>query len=66
MNNPDHVLVVDDDLEIRSLLRDYLEKNGYRVTAVGDGKTMWAAFDEARKTRRPVAVLVGDEYHGFH
>jgi two-component system OmpR family response regulator len=48
MNNPDHVLVVDDDLEIRSLLRDYLEKNGYRVTAVGDGKAMWAAFDEAR------------------
>jgi two-component system OmpR family response regulator len=44
----DHVLIVDDDLEIRSLLRDYLEKNGYRVTAVGDGKAMWAAIEEAR------------------
>ncbi|MDB5809816.1 MAG: ompR5 [Betaproteobacteria bacterium] len=43
----DHVLVVDDDAEIRSLLRAYLEKNGYRVTAVGDGKAMWTAFDEA-------------------
>jgi two-component system OmpR family response regulator len=48
MSAQDHVLVVDDDLDIRSLLRDYLEKNGYRVTAVGDGKSMWAAFDEAR------------------
>ena len=48
MSTQDHVLVVDDDLDIRSLLRDYLEKNGYRVTAVGDGKAMWAAFDEAR------------------
>ena len=48
MSAQDHVLVVDDDLDIRSLLRDYLEKNGYPVTAVGDGKAMWAAFDEAR------------------
>jgi two-component system, OmpR family, response regulator len=48
MNAQDHVLVVDDDLEIRSLLRDYLQKNGYRVTAVGDGKGMWQAFEAAR------------------
>jgi hypothetical protein len=24
------------------------------------------AFEEARNTKRPVAVLVGDEYHGFN
>jgi len=24
------------------------------------------AFAEAQKTKRPVAVLVGDEYHGFN
>ena len=48
MNAQDHVLVVDDDLEIRTLLCDYLQKNGYRVTAVGDGKGMWAAFDHAQ------------------
>jgi two-component system OmpR family response regulator len=48
MNAQDHVLVVDDDLDIRSLLRDYLQKNGYRVTAVGDGKGMWTALDAAR------------------
>lgn len=40
-----HVLVVDDDAEIRSLLREYLQKNDYRVTVVADGKGMWAALD---------------------
>ncbi len=48
MDTQDHVLVVDDDAEIRSLLRDYLQKNGYRVTAVADGRAMWAAFDAAK------------------
>ena len=48
MTTPDHVLVVDDDAEIRSLLREYLQKNGYRVTAVADGKGLWAALDAGR------------------
>jgi len=48
MTAPDHVLVVDDDAEIRNLLREYLEKNGYRVTAVADGKGMWAVLELVR------------------
>jgi len=44
----DHILVVDDDLEIRRLLKAYLEKNGLRVTTAGDGNGMWAALDQAR------------------
>jgi len=44
----DHVLVVDDDQEIRTLLREYLQKNGYRVTAVADGRGMWAALQQAQ------------------
>ena len=44
MESPDHILVVDDDAEIRSLLGDYLRKNGYRATAVADGKAMWTAL----------------------
>ena len=48
MTTPDHVLVVDDDAEIRSLLREYLQKNGYRVTAVADGKGLWATLDAGR------------------
>jgi len=42
-----HILIVDDDREIRSLLRDYLEKNGYRATAVADGKSMRRALEQS-------------------
>ena len=45
---PDHILVVDDDREIRSLLGDYLEKNGFRATAVADGRAMWNALEQSR------------------
>jgi two-component system OmpR family response regulator len=44
----DHIFIVDDDAEIRDLLRDYLQKNGYRVTAVADGKAMRSALERAR------------------
>ncbi len=40
MNSTDHILIVDDDRDIRALLGDYLQKNGYRVTLVADGKRM--------------------------
>jgi len=45
MSSQDHVLVVDDDAEIRDLLSEYLRKNGYRVTAVAEGKGMWSALE---------------------
>ena len=45
MDAPDHILIVDDDAEIRSLLTKYLVKNGLRVTAVGDGRAMAQALD---------------------
>ena len=40
MEAQDHILIVDDDAEIRSLLGDYLRKNGYRATVAADGKAM--------------------------
>jgi signal transduction histidine kinase len=40
MDAPDHIRIVDDDAEIRSLLGQYLVKNGFRVTAVGDGRAI--------------------------
>jgi two-component system OmpR family response regulator len=48
MDTPDHILIVDDDAEIRSLLSRYLQKNGLRATAVADGRAMWQALDAAR------------------
>lgn len=48
MEKPRHILVVDDDLEIRQLLQAYLEQNGYRVTTVGDGRQMNRILEEQR------------------
>lgn len=33
MERIDHILVVDDDRDIRELIVDYLEKSGYRASA---------------------------------
>jgi two-component system OmpR family response regulator len=40
MESSQHVLVVDDDPDIRLLLGDYLQKNGFRATTVPDGSAM--------------------------
>ena len=39
--------------------------NYYLVESDADSERISVAFQEAEKTKRPVAVLVGDEYHGF-
>jgi two-component system OmpR family response regulator len=48
MHNPENILIVDDDAEIRTLLRDYLERNGLRATAVADGRAMRTALERGR------------------
>ncbi|MGH8752710.1 MAG: response regulator [Burkholderiales bacterium] len=48
MEVADHILVVDDDAEIRRLLSEYLSKTGYRVTAVKDGSDMWETLESGR------------------
>lgn len=48
MERPDHVLVVDDDREIRNLLKEYLEKNGFRVSVAADGTGLRAALAKSR------------------
>jgi sulfopyruvate decarboxylase subunit alpha len=40
--------------------------NYYLVESNADAPRISVAFEEAKKTKRPVAVLVGDEYHGFN
>jgi two-component system OmpR family response regulator len=45
MEHVDHILVVDDDREIRQMIADYLQKNGLRATAVADGREMRAVLD---------------------
>lgn len=38
----------------------------YLVEHDEDASRISTAFQEARSTNRPVAILVGDEYHGFN
>ena len=39
--------------------------NYYLIEHDDDAPRISLAFEEAARTKRPVAVLVGDEYHGF-
>jgi sulfopyruvate decarboxylase subunit alpha len=38
----------------------------YLVETSADAPRISIAFEEARRTQRPVAVLMADEYHGFN
>lgn len=40
MSAMDHILIVDDDRDIRDLLSEYLQKQGYRVSVAADGRAM--------------------------
>ena len=42
MEHTDHILIVDDDLEIRELLASYLEKQGMRASTAANGRQMRA------------------------
>ncbi|MBK1842069.1 response regulator [Azospirillum sp. YIM B02556] len=48
MDRTPHLLVVDDDREIRSLVAQFLTKHGFRVTGVKDGAEMMRTLDGAR------------------
>ncbi|HYD99550.1 MAG TPA: response regulator [Alphaproteobacteria bacterium] len=48
MERSRHLLVVDDDAEIRRLLSRFLSQHGFRVTAVGNGREMRQALQDWR------------------
>ena len=48
MNHQDHILIVDDDRDIRGLLADYLEKQGLRCSTAADGREMKAMLEQHR------------------
>jgi two-component system, OmpR family, response regulator len=56
MNQRPHIVVIEDDIEIRSLLRDHLAREGFRVD-VGDGG---AALDRFRATFGEPDLIVLD------
>ncbi len=48
MDTVDHILIVDDDTEIRNLLSQYLDKNGYKTSVAADGKAMWNVLSRGK------------------
>jgi two-component system OmpR family response regulator len=62
MSQPAHILVVDDDHEIRTLLAEYLEKNGLRVSVARDGKEMHRVLERGRVDLVVLDILLpGDD-----
>ena len=51
---PQLILVVDDEPKVARLARDYLEKNGFRVTTAGDGQS---ALIIARREKPDLVIL---------
>jgi two-component system OmpR family response regulator len=50
-----HILIVDDDAEIRSLLAEYLGEQGWLISTAEDGKAMQQVLDSA-----PIDLIVLD------
>jgi two-component system OmpR family response regulator len=48
VNTSPHILLVDDDKQIRTSLSRFLTTNGLRVTQAGDGTQMWAAIETGK------------------
>ncbi len=48
MDGSQHILVVDDDRELRALLSDFLQRSGYRVSVAQNGATMMQTLGAAR------------------
>jgi two-component system OmpR family response regulator len=48
ISTPQHILLVEDDREVRSFLSTCLQKNGYRATAVAEGRSMRRVLEQTR------------------
>ena len=48
MSEKIHILIVDDEPQVRTMLRRYLSQEGFRVSEAADGTTMRTAFDKEK------------------
>lgn len=55
MPRPEHILVVDDDPEVRDVINEYLTEEGYRVSLTGDGQAMQKVLEQG-----PVDLVILD------
>ena len=61
-----HGVITDSAAKYTETFLHAMGVNYYLVEGDEDGPRISVAFEEAKATKRPVAVLVGDEYHGFN
>ena len=61
MNDRPHLLIVDDDREIRGLLAQYLDKHDFRTTAVGDGREMRRVMERSHVDLLVLDVMLPGE-----
>jgi two-component system, OmpR family, response regulator len=61
MSTVRHIAVVDDDREVRGLLTQFLEKHGFRVTAVPDGRSLRRVLAAQRVDLVVLDVMLPDE-----
>jgi len=55
-----HILIVDDDPDICSLIAQFLARHGFAVSTAGDGAAMDAALADARSHHQPIELVVLD------
>ncbi|MFP3089707.1 response regulator transcription factor [Treponema sp. TIM-1] len=60
MKDMQTVLVVDDEVKILSLVRSYLEINGYAVFCAKNGREGMEFFESRRSSRNPVSLILLD------
>ncbi|MCK4608471.1 MAG: response regulator transcription factor [Gammaproteobacteria bacterium] len=60
-NNKTHILVVDDDQDIRDLLSDYLTNYQYQVSVAKDGTEMQAILDSGNLDLVLLDIMLPDE-----
>jgi two-component system, OmpR family, response regulator len=61
MDSEGHILVVDDDAEIRGLVAEYLSTNGYQVSTARDGTEMRSALEADRPDLVVLDVMLPGE-----
>jgi DNA-binding response OmpR family regulator len=60
MRDGQTILVIDDEVKIRELIRAYLEREGFRVLCAGSGRGGMELFEKGRRSGNPVSLVLLD------
>lgn len=58
---PKKVLVVDDEMDVRTFISTLLESNGYKAVVAGDGEQGWEKFKKERPAMVTLDVMMPKE-----